>query len=158
MLPLVAILALVAGLVFAADPAPETAIVYQPPSDFRELPATIRRELEKGDFLVPQPFGQQGRNVVRGEFERRGRADWAVLCSRAGISRILVFWAGSPARVDTLAPTDDATFLQSVRAEQMGYSRKIAVIHPLAMEELYKMWGGKPPVMNRPGFSGELVT
>ena len=92
MLPLIVIVALVADPVPAASPSPATTIVYQPPSHFRELPTAIRRELEKGGYLIPQPFGQRGKNVVRGRFDRRGQVDWAVLCSKSGTSRILVFW------------------------------------------------------------------
>ena len=38
---------------------------------------------------MPQPSGEQHGNVIRGQFERRGQTDWAVLCSRAGASRLL---------------------------------------------------------------------
>ena len=31
-------------------------------------------------------------NVIHGQFARRGQTDWAVLCSKAGQSTILIFW------------------------------------------------------------------
>jgi hypothetical protein len=58
------------------------ALKRLPASAFPELPAAFAWE-------------SLSRNVITGSFARRGQTDWAVLCSRAGVTRILVFW-GSP--------------------------------------------------------------
>jgi hypothetical protein len=47
--------------------------------------------------------------ATQGEFERKGQTDWAVLCSRRGISMIYVFWGGSPRKYERLGEEPDRT-------------------------------------------------
>ncbi|MEZ5404296.1 MAG: hypothetical protein R2729_31745 [Bryobacteraceae bacterium] len=79
-----------------------------PPSAFPGLPYAVRQELVERRCLTPRLAPLRRRhNVVRGSFERPGQIDWAVLCSTRGVSRILVFWNGDPARVTELARGPD---------------------------------------------------
>src|SRR4051812_15288168 len=78
---------------FAAEEPPRVAM--RSPSQFRELPPRVVKELERRHCTVPQPHpATGGTNVIRGAFARAGQADWAVMCSVNGASSILVFWAG----------------------------------------------------------------
>lgn len=63
-----------------------------PPSAFTQVPTEIRRELKRRGCTIPQlSSGKKPQNVIKGEFIGKGRADWAVLCSLNGSSRILIF-------------------------------------------------------------------
>lgn len=129
----------------------DSLTVRLPPSAFPELPAQVKRWLSKCGCRIPQPFDQSSAkpvNVARGEFEREGQLDWAVLCSRARTSTILIFRGGSPTAIDSLAPAKDANFLQGEGPGKIGYSRLIQTIRPSKMRKIYEVWaaGSKPPV------------
>src|SRR5712692_12129983 len=69
----------------------EGHIVRLRPADFKELPSNLVRELERRSCTIPQEaFTKLRSNVIRGELERRGQTDWAILCSFNGFSSILV--------------------------------------------------------------------
>ena len=105
-----------------------------PPSAFAELSAPLRAELERRGCTIPQTYAGRGpHNVVRGSLRSAGSQDVAVLCSRNRVSAILVFWAGDPASVATLAERPDATYLQVVMPGQIGFSRQITIATPKAI-------------------------
>jgi len=82
----------------------DSATTRLPPSGFSQLPPGVRRALEERGCMIPQSSERrQPHNVIRGEFQQPGQLDWAVLCSRARVSTILVFWKGNPAEVDSVA-------------------------------------------------------
>jgi hypothetical protein len=111
----------------------ERMIVRRPPSAFPELPASIRRYLVRRRCTMPQSYVGV-RNVVSGEFIRRGARDWAVLCSRDGHSTILVFPDGGTRRVHELANRPDRIFLQTIDGSgKIGYSRQLL---PAIQDEL----------------------
>ena len=97
------------------------------PDDFPQLPGAVRDALKERRCAVPQSFyPERPHNVVSGAFARAGQRDWAVLCSVDGRSSILIFWAdGVTPTPAELAPADDATFLQGIGNDQIGYSRVI---------------------------------
>ncbi len=101
-----------------------------PPSSFKELPDEVRDELNRRRCTIPQSYAfKRPHNVISGEFARRGQTDWAVLCSKRGISSILVFWNGSADSVATIAPQKDE--YQIVRDFDSGkavFSRAIDVV------------------------------
>jgi hypothetical protein len=108
-----------------------SAIVRLPPRHFRELPAPVVRVLERLGCTVPRTYlGKAFRNVIHGQFGKRGQRDWAVLCSRHGSSSILVFWRGLPTGWSELAPREDSIYLQVVDVVNgqniVGYSRGIS--------------------------------
>jgi hypothetical protein len=58
--------------------------------------------------LVPQDTGRAGlRNLVRSDFGGRRSSVWAALCSRQGVTTLLVIHIGTPLRVDSLAARED---------------------------------------------------
>jgi hypothetical protein len=70
----------------------ESQIRQLAPTAFAELPKQIMLELQSRGCTVPQVYGApKPHNVIRGEFQRKGQVDWAVLCSRNGLSSVLVF-------------------------------------------------------------------
>src|SRR5262252_6042430 len=86
-------------------PSHQGRIIKLSPRKFANLPAPIIRVLEARKFLIPQAdFKTKEKiNVISGSFRTAGQKDWAVMCSRNGISSILVFWNGSPASVAEVA-------------------------------------------------------
>ncbi|HEX8458181.1 MAG TPA: hypothetical protein VF656_12845 [Pyrinomonadaceae bacterium] len=85
-----------------------------PPTAFPALPRRIVRELVRRGCTIPQVTVEglemkEPHNVVSGEFAREGQKDWAVLCSRRGLSAIHIFW-GRPTRCASIigAETDNA--------------------------------------------------
>ncbi|HWZ24189.1 MAG TPA: hypothetical protein VN037_02835 [Verrucomicrobiae bacterium] len=80
-----------------------------PPSAFPQVPTEIRRELKRRGCTIPQvSSGKKPQNVIKGEFIGKGRADWAVLCSLNGVSRILIFTDASEREPLEIASQADA--------------------------------------------------
>jgi hypothetical protein len=101
-----------------------------PPSSFPELPQPFAAELARMGCAVPQS-GYTGRrgNVIRGSFGAPGQQDWAALCSRNGVSVILLYWGGPAQCPRELAPSNDSGFLQTVGGGRIGFSRGINTIN-----------------------------
>ena len=95
------------------------------PAAFPELPAAFRSELEQLGCTIPQSdySGQRG-NVIQGQFAATDQTDWAVLCSRNGLSVILVYWGGPVQCARELVQAPDAAYLQGL-GERIGFSRGI---------------------------------
>jgi hypothetical protein len=138
----------------AADwSAADSATLRLSPTAFPELPAGIVRALLARDCKVPQLWGvEEPHNVVRGEFARPGQKDWAVLCSRAGHSTLLVFWGSLADSVAELGLAADQGFLQGVGEGQIGFSRRISVVGREYILDHYREYGGpKPPPIDHDG-------
>ena len=106
-------------------------IIRLKPSDFRQLPSAVRRNLNARGCTVPQyPQAAAPHNVLTGSFTARGSRDWAVLCSVKGVSRILVYRGGSTKRVDSLAVLPDAQFMQRTSSGVVEFSRRIGTATP----------------------------
>jgi hypothetical protein len=123
------------------------------PSDFSELPPSVRIELERRGCRIPQTWvGEVRGNVVRGRFTDRSIEDWAVLCSRDRVSSILVFWNASPKTVASLAERPDRDFLQVVAPGEIGFSREITVAAPEDVRTHYEWYTNvEPPVLTHDG-------
>ena len=105
-----------------------SAVTRLSPSIFRELPAPIVVELIKQGCTVPQPtfFMKRKSNVISGSFARQGQKDYAILCSRDGVSHIQVIWGGTVRCPSELRSSNDLAYLQRVLPGRIGYSRAIA--------------------------------
>jgi hypothetical protein len=116
------------------------------PSEFRELPQTIRTELHRRGCRVPQPFSGAAhrQNVIRGSFIQAGLLDWALLCSRRLWSAILVFHGDSIVPIE-LAARPDAGFLQVVEPNRIGFSRALSVASVEYIREHHARYGGPGP-------------
>jgi hypothetical protein len=130
-----------------------------PPSAFPQVPTEIRRELKRRGCTIPQvSSGKKPQNVIKGEFIGKGRADWAVLCSLNGISRILIFTNASEREPLELATHWDADSLQSGDGAAMKYSRAIEPVGREYILEHYRAYGGlKPPAVDHQGINDAFV-
>lgn len=101
------------------------------PDTFGMLPASVRKELIRLGCTIPQTYEQERpHNVISGRFTSSAGTDWAVLCSRARISTILVFQRGQTPPLE-LATAPDRDYLQG-NLEGLGgsaieFSRLISV-------------------------------
>jgi hypothetical protein len=130
------------------------------PSAFPDLPMAIRADLARRGCLIPQPFSaRRPENVIRGRFTSASQRDWAVLCSIAGTSSILVFRAGSVTDVAELQPFPDRTFLQVIGDNfAVGYSRAIGVADARFIREHHRQYGGpEPPPLDHDGIDDIFV-
>jgi hypothetical protein len=130
-----------------------------PPSAFSNLPTQLRTDLERRGCTIPQPYGaSEPDNVIRGRFTSSGQTDWAVLCSRAQVSSILLFRGGSPSAVVELASRPDRHSLQGVGGGRIGFSRKLGVATPKSIQDFYKAYGGhRPPPLDHDGIEDAFV-
>jgi len=123
------------------------AIVRLRPSAFAQLPLAVRRDLERRGCRVPQTFASAARhNVIRGAFTARGSAEWAVLCSIADTSRILVY--GRDVLADSLERQADRNYLQDVKEVApygLGFSRRIGVAPPAVIRMYANELSSSPP-------------
>lgn len=69
-----------------------TGSAQGPEKRHAELPANLTTQLQRLGCVIP---GREGLNVIRGEFGRQRITDWAVLCWKARVTTLLVFWGGS---------------------------------------------------------------
>jgi hypothetical protein len=140
--------------------AANTATVRLKPSAFPELPATVRRYLERRGCEIPQTFSNKApHNVVRGRFTSATQMDIAVLCSKARVSTLLVFRGGRTSGVTELAEQPDEELLQVVDGGgRIGYSRALGVARPSYIREHHSAYGGpKPPPMDHDGINDIFV-
>ncbi len=138
------------------DKSPETGpgIKRLSPDKFPALPENIAALLETEGYTIPQCYlFNEPNNAVRGEFTRRGQEDWAVLCSRQGVSSILVFRGASSEDLDRLAQEPDEHFLQSFNADgRMGFSRLVDSIDKKRILYYHTASGGpEPPPLDHDG-------
>lgn len=100
------------------------------PDTFGLLPPSIRKELIRLGCTVPQTVEyERPHNVISGRFTSSTGTDWAVLCSRARVSAILVFRQGRTPPIE-LASSPDANYLQGLGGTAIGFSRLISVASP----------------------------
>ena len=128
------------------------------PSSFKQLPATVIKELEDQGCTIPQSdypdFSNELHNVIQGEFARKGQRDWAVLCSREGKSSILVFWEKPSECPDNIGEVKDKIFLQGWLEGQVIYSRVIAGVSADYVLKHYERGAGtEPPPFDHEGIN-----
>jgi len=131
------------------DESPETSpgITRLSPDTFPALPHNIATSLQAEGYTIPQCYlFDEPHNVVPGEFAQQGQVDWAVLCSKDGLSSIIVFWGGSSENVARLAQEPDESFLQSIDANGgIGFSRLIHTVDKEGVLDCYAAYGGPEP-------------
>lgn len=120
---------LLASTTFAQDKWQEANanVVRLAPASFKQLPPLVVADLEARHCTIPQTFAErEPHNVVSGSFTKRGEVDWAILCSRNGVSTILVYPSGRVKSVHELGTGSDYGYLQVIDGEgTIGFSRKI---------------------------------
>lgn len=132
--------------------AVDTTRLLLGPSAYPKLPSEVRADLERRGCRIPQASGpdvsrseqSHPNNVLVGAFTGRRTRDWAVLCSVADTSRILVYHDGRPQRVDSLAPHGDALYLAKER-DAWGFYRVLMRATPEQIRRLARDWGDPAP-------------
>lgn len=107
------------------------AVTRLSPKIFPELPTSIADELVKKGCTIPQPdiyiSLKKRTGVISGSFAKSGQKDYAVLCSRNGVSHIQVIWGGTSQCESELKPRHDRDSLQGGPGPGgIAYSRAIA--------------------------------
>jgi len=125
------------------------------PAAFHKLPANVVSALEAKRCTVPQPSSDTiPVNAVRGSFEKKGRTDWAVLCSRAHASTIVIVWGGAASCPDEMEVQEDRSFLQRGAGGKIVFSRKIELATADYIMKMYQRFGGtEPPPLDHQGIN-----
>ncbi|MEJ2542225.1 MAG: hypothetical protein P8188_20055, partial [Gemmatimonadota bacterium] len=106
---------------------------YAQPSALDDVPEEIREALEEDGCLVPTlQWGRQ--NVVRGHFAAPDQEDWAILCSRDGVSEIRIFWGGEARCPQPVGPSPDRQWLQAGPDSTAVLSRTVGRYTPREVE------------------------
>jgi hypothetical protein len=123
------------------------------PSDFRNLPASIRAYLERRRCRIPQSSSASfPNNVVRGRFTAADQTDTAVLCSIGGVSTILIFRGDEVSDVAEIAPRPDDAFILGASGSQAAYWRTLAVASRSFILDRHTAHGGPtPPALDHDG-------
>ena len=111
------------------------AVVRLSPREFPQLPSEVVATLIELGCTIPQPtfFSKTKANVISGNFSKHGQKDYAVLCSKNGVSHIQVVWGGSARCQSKLESREDRGYLQVVLPGEIGYSRAIGIASQQAM-------------------------
>lgn len=136
----------------------EKNIVRLHPDKFSQLPPTIMKDLTNRGCTVPQTWvSKKTHNAIEGEFAKKGQKDWAVLCSKAGVSSIIVFWGGSEKCSPELRSLPDKSFLQGT-GSGIAYSRLLSPVCKDFIDSQFKAYGGpKPPAIDHQGINDEFM-
>ena len=131
----------------------DRAIPRLGPSQFPELPAAIRQDLETRGCTIPvreprEPWQTRWTNVAQGEYRQRGQEDWAVLCSINRVSRILVYWNGDVSDVAMLAERPDRLYVE-LNASGPQFARVVATADRNRIRSQWKETGSWNPVRRR---------
>ncbi|MFN7944677.1 MAG: hypothetical protein U0Z53_04955 [Blastocatellia bacterium] len=144
--------------------AAEKRLVRLSPSAFPELPRAVSRYLSRHGYTIPQSSQRlECHNVISGQFRQKGQTDRAVLASRKGASRILVFWNGSPTNPSGIAETADRSFPESNEKGEIRFSRSIHRAGRKYIQDHHQAYGSpKPPPIRHDtindGFDGKAST
>lgn len=117
------------------------------------MPERVRDFLRAEGCVVPQParetiYGSPPANVVRGEFAKAGQRDWAVLCSKSGVSSVLVLWGGPEKCPIPIEVHPDRNFLRGYGRDRIVFSRQILAVSVTAIRNTYEHHGATPPELD----------
>jgi hypothetical protein len=114
--------------------------------DYPELPSGVVAVVHSRHCTIPQPIKDgTARNVIRGEFFRKGQKGWAVVCSSGGKSSILVFRNNNDPRPDEIAEFPDNQFLIDTWQGGTVYSREISPVNKRFILRHYRAYDGPRP-------------
>jgi hypothetical protein len=92
---------------------------YVEPGQLRELPETVRVDMQKLGCHIPRFMKWDARhNVIQGQFFKPGQTDWAVLCQAGEKTGILLYPGGAVTDLPMLRsePTDPTRTIHVVSA------------------------------------------
>jgi hypothetical protein len=126
---------------------------------FPELPGAVAGVLRARNCRVPQPSPDgTPRNVIRGEFFANGEAGWAVLCSANNSTALLAFRNGRDTNPDTVATSEDRSYMQGPDGKEPGYSHQITAVGRDFIMRHYRAYGGpQPPPINHQGIDDAFL-
>lgn len=131
------------------------------PKMFPELPASIADELVKQGCTIPQPSAYLKKNtgVISGSFAKHDQKDYAVLCSRNGVSHIQIIWGGTSQCASELRPSPDRSYLQGGPGPGgIAYSRAIANAPQKTIAAYKSEYGGpNPPDTSHDGIESIFI-
>jgi hypothetical protein len=145
---------LLAGLSLLAHPAAAQDIWVRAdqdvsrltPAAFRQLPPQVISALEARRCTIPQSYGDSlPHNVIQGNFVKKGQSDWAVLCSRARASTILIVWGGPSSCPDEMEVREDKAYLRKIAGGRIKFSRQLRTVGRDYILKMYARFGGDPP-------------
>ncbi len=131
----------------------QTAVRRLQVEDFPELPPGVTSVLRSRGCTIPQPRNEGPKlNVIQGQFFRKGQPGWAVLCSRASKSSILVFRHDNDSSPDEIAQSEDDSYLVDTGQGWTSYARQISAADWKFIERHYRAYGGpEPPLIDHYG-------
>jgi hypothetical protein len=117
------------------------------PGEIDGLSPPIVARLEDRGCTVPQTYFPSGnQNVIAGHFISADRMEWAVLCSVADSSEIVLFDEGGE-QLHAFQQGPDRQWLQGIGGGQIGYSRLLRVVHRAdALARTANLNGEVPPI------------
>ncbi|MEP7324828.1 MAG: hypothetical protein ABI836_02670 [Gemmatimonadota bacterium] len=106
-------------VLFLLSPAPilaqsESAVRYLVLDSVSRLPPIVRVDLEARSCRIPAGEGDSTISAIRGEFQRKGQLDWAVLCVVGQRAQVLVFLDNAGAASDSF-PSEKGHLLMVAR-------------------------------------------
>jgi hypothetical protein len=127
--------------------------------DYPELPSGVAAVLRSRRCTMPQPNKDgPARNVIEGEFFHKGQKGWAVLCSSAGKSSILVFRNNYDRSPDEIAESPDQQFLINTWQGGTVYSREISAVGQEFILRHHRAYSGpKPPPVDHNGIDDAFL-
>jgi len=147
------IVALSPAAAFAQDEwdAALQSVVRLEVSAFPELPAGVVASLQAQGCAVPQTYSAAERqNVISGQFGADTRTQWAVLCTVADTSAILVL-GETGEELGALQRSPDRQWLQGIGGGRIGYSR---LLRTAGRDEILRRTAnlaGRVPAIERDG-------
>jgi hypothetical protein len=126
---------------------------------FPELPAAVAGVLRARNCKVPQPSPDGApRNVIRGEFFAKGEAGWGVFCSANNSTALLAFRNDRDTHPDTVATSEDRSYMQGPDGKEPGYSHQIAAVGRDFIMRHYRAYGGpQPPPIDHQGIDDAFL-
>jgi hypothetical protein len=126
---------------------------------FPELPAAVAGVLRARRCSVPQTSSDGApHNVIRGEFFAKGEAGWAVFCSANNSTALLAFRNDRDTNPDTVATSEDRSYLQGPDGKEPGYSHQIAAVGRDFIIRHYRAYGGpQPPPIDHHGIDDAFL-
>ena len=126
---------------------------------FPELPGAVAGVLRARNCRVPQPSPDgTPRNVIRGEFFANGEAGWALLCSANNSTALLAFRNGRDTNPDTVATSQDRSYMQGPDGQEPAYSHQITAVGRDFIMRHYRAYGGpQPPPIDHQGIDDAFL-
>lgn len=133
----------------------EKEVVRLNPSSFPNIPDAVRKDLQSRKCMIPQAGGySKAHNIVKGCFIKPEQLDWAVLCSVAGVSRILIYKGDATEAIELPeSESPDKSWLQG----GVGYSRALGVADAKAIQYYKEAFGGAVPPIDHEGIDEYFV-